>query len=76
MPSSLPIVATAVLVACAIHVGVASAAEPAGDAAPIKVGIVGLDTSHATAFARMLNAGDDPEPVSYTHLTLPTIYSV
>ena len=63
MPSSLPIVATAVLVACAIHVGVASAAEPAGDATPIKVGIVGLDTSHATAFARMLNAGDDPEHV-------------
>ena len=30
----------------------------------IRVGIIGLDTSHAPAFTRLLNAADDPEWIS------------
>ena len=30
----------------------------------IRVGIIGLDTSHAPAFTRLLNATDDPEWIS------------
>lgn len=30
---------------------------------PIRVGIIGLDTSHAPAFAKLLNATDDPQHV-------------
>ena len=48
----------------------------------IKIGIIGLDTSHSTAFTELLNGDSDDKfvkefevvaaSVSYTHLTLPT----
>ena len=30
----------------------------AQDSEPIKIGLIGLDTSHATAFTKILNSGD------------------
>ncbi len=35
----------------------------AADQPPLRVGIIGLDTSHAVAFARLLNQDDDPQHV-------------
>lgn len=35
----------------------------AGDQPPVRVGIIGLDTSHAVAFAKLLNRDDDPQHV-------------
>jgi len=44
--------------------GVAAAAEgAAGEEKPVRVGIIGLDTSHATAFAKLLNVASDPQHV-------------
>ncbi len=48
----------AVLVGLAL--GTAGAAEPAGDK-PLRVGIIGLDTSHATAFTKLLNDTTDAQ---------------
>ena len=56
----------------------------AEDTISLKVGMIGLDTSHSIAFTKVLNADDASAavsnckvtiaypPVSYTHLTLPT----
>ena len=48
----------------AVFVGLAmawaGAAEPAEDE-PLRVGIIGLDTSHATAFTKLLNDGADAQ---------------
>lgn len=41
----------------------ARAAEQAGGPQPVKLGIIGLDTSHAPAFAKLFNAADDPQHV-------------
>jgi len=35
-----------------------------------------LNTEQQTLFASIVNSSDDAMPVSYTHLTLPTICSV
>lgn len=39
-------------------------AEDAGENAVIRIGIIGLDTSHAIAFTRLLNADDPPEELA------------
>jgi len=44
--------------------GALSAAEP------IKVGMIGLDTSHCLAFARLMNNADDPKHVPGCRLTV------
>jgi predicted dehydrogenase len=41
----------------------ARAAEQAGGQQPVRLGIIGLDTSHAPAFAKLFNAADDPQHV-------------
>ena len=42
----------------------ARAAESAhGGKPPVKLGIIGLDTSHSTAFAQLFNMADDPQHV-------------
>ena len=50
-------VGRAILVWSAI--GAVTAAEEKG----MRVGIIGLDTSHATAFTKLLNTPDDPQHV-------------
>lgn len=42
----------------------ATAAEPADGGPPIRVGIIGLDTSHATAFTKLLNDAADAQHVA------------
>jgi len=37
--------------------------EPAVERPPVRLGIIGLDTSHATAFARLFNVVEDPQHV-------------
>src|SRR5262249_4191771 len=39
-------------------------------AADLRIGIVGLDTSHVTAFARLLNAANDPEHIAGGRITV------
>ncbi len=58
--SHFPAALSATILACALALPLA-AAEPK----PIKVGIIGLDTSHATAFTKALNKGPkNPEDVA------------
>ena len=42
----------------------ATAAEPATPGKPIRVGIIGLDTSHSTAFTKLLNDTADGQHVA------------
>jgi len=43
----------------------ARAVEPSAAAPPaVRLGIIGLDTSHATAFTRLFNVADDPQHVA------------
>lgn len=42
----------------------------AQDAAPIRVGMIGLDTSHCIAFAKLLNETDNPKHVPGCRLTV------
>ena len=63
MPSCLTLVSIALLVACVIHAEGVPAADSAADAAVVRVGIIGLDTSHAPAFAKAMNVAGDPEHV-------------
>jgi predicted dehydrogenase len=39
------------------------AAEPAGGPPAVRLGIIGLDTSHSPAFAKLFNLDDDPQHV-------------
>ena len=57
-------VAACGVVAAALGLATAWAAadEPAGK--PIRVGIIGLDTSHATAFTKLLNDASDAQHVA------------
>ena len=64
MPSCLTLVSIALLVACVIH----AEGVPAADAAVVRVGIIGLDTSHAPAFAKAMNVAGDPEHVPGCHV--------
>ncbi|MEZ6128593.1 MAG: Gfo/Idh/MocA family oxidoreductase [Planctomycetaceae bacterium] len=50
--------------ACTFSLTIVSAAEP------IKVGMIGLDTSHCIAFAKLLNNADDPKHVPGCRLTV------
>lgn len=44
----------------AIPIATTGAAEPGAEAPPRRIGIIGLDTSHAVAFTKALNVPDDP----------------
>ena len=48
----------------------AKAADNAAKTDVIKVGMIGLDTSHCLAFAKLLNSPDDPQHVPGCRLTL------
>lgn len=47
-----------------------SATVSAQDAAPIRVGMIGLDTSHCIAFAKLLNETENPKHVPGCRLTV------
>lgn len=47
-----------------------AADEKSSDKPPIRVGMIGLDTSHCLAFAKLLNSPDDPQYVPGCRLTL------
>ena len=53
-----------VLFALASFPGSQAVAQEPVSAKPIRVGIIGLDTSHAPAFARLINAEDAPAPLN------------
>ncbi|MEZ6121958.1 MAG: Gfo/Idh/MocA family oxidoreductase [Planctomycetaceae bacterium] len=54
---------TRMVFAAALIISVLSGPTIAQDAGPLKVGMIGLDTSHCLAFTKILNKTDDPKHV-------------